>query len=488
MTKMLQRIIFVVIGLVVVALVWWAVTSLDKSEAKNNFSSEIEGELLQTPNTIDGRLTQPRVELSNPLVQAENEVKFFDLLSEEELPFIQMELEADGLYVEFTNQDSVLASDLKDQLKGKLESAIWKYRVPWTYEPNRDFEISYLRAPLQPDGRVLLPYHSGIRGKILEAHTWLPSFSPQASAWSSNAGEEQDMMLKISELGGIPSHAFNDLTLFQTLREHTGGLSTKKFTAKIEDDGRYFILVLGEGKVFVEAKGQDHERKNELVYVEPGSWIELDFLLRIRPTLTGTISDPSGRPLSGFTARVGVHFDTTASIDFSTSDGMGHTATWNDSEIIFTTSPSVMTDRNGRYRLNVPIAREYSILASTKDAFGFAVLNNPNPDPQGVIHLELQLEDFSDNDRVQITLLWENGQPIEGVELGTGILDDPYHRQFPTLKSNDKGVVSILWRRPGIRYGYYLREGLLRKTYSGHLEPGQFEIVIPNHYRKEGQE
>ncbi len=401
-----------------------------------------------------------------------------DRLTGEAVPVASLEVGAGDARLQVDPEDPGALGEVRRFLAAAAGPASWRYKAPWLPGGERLFEIPCSEAPVEEDGRVLLPWQSGVRGSVTLAGPGAPpALATTVRVHVFHVAAVQAARRRAAARGGLPPRAGEDLLVFSRVYQLEPAVTRETSTTA---NGRYELALPAEGPAFVEVRREGYASMDLPLTLVPGQWVQRDLVLRPRPVLAGTVSGPDGAPLPGTPVTVGVHYDSVGEVDLSPEDGLGHTLRWDSSGAILNASRQVVTDAGGSYRVEVPVARAYSLLAIEGDAFGFALLEAPVPDAEGRIRLDLRLRRPTPEEADKVLQLrWADGSPVTGVEVQLGIADDPYGRQFPALHPDAEGRVPIPWREPGVRHGFFLTGPALTGPHAGWLEPGQWELRVP---------
>ncbi len=409
-----------------------------------------------------------RVALGDP---ASVKLSFHDRLSGDLLPAsAQLSFQSGGR--ELRGDDLILS--LRDTEAWSQPGASWIYSIPSPKEP------LLLRKPVRAfppdqDGKVLLPYSSGVRGKVLGVDG-APMAGAKVTAYSFSTQELQEM---IGKYGAEGMAQMLDPLMFLLLRYRDEYGEAPRTSCVTDAGGSYSIVLASVGTVYLQVTKADIHADVFHFEAEPGSWKEKDFVLETRPVVEGTVYSEMGVPLEGVRVRISVSADP-ASADLSPEDQ--HNTGMAMAQVSVNGQPprlfgalSVRTDAEGHYEAIVPLPDGIAVLAVHQDAYAVQIRESLPPHLSSPIHVDLKLRAPQ---QIPVIRVLGDHEPLVGAVVLSSITGDPWMLQFPHQTTDEKGEVRLPWLVSAQHWGVFVKSKRLRKTFFTFLDQGQEVIDI----------
>ena len=409
--------------------------------------------------------------------------RFLDRLTGEPLPLTRCRLVAREGEVSWTTGEASAETQpppaFRVEAGALLEdpAAVWEYEVPDVFGIPQTFHVPLAEAPPDAEGTVRLPWKSGVRGILAEAGTGRPLRGGAVRLVLPDPALEQSGWDRLMRRGVSPPVLLEDLAircLVLGLGRDGGGALLE---TPVGEDGSWSLAMPARAAAWVEARADGRASEDRKVELTPGVWSELRFALEARPTLFGTVFRQDGSPAGNAPVRIGIHYGGGPDVDLSLAERLGCTLGWSAEGFELNANTLVVTNREGRWSLEVPWAEAWSVSAVVGEEYGDSMGRRSDLDSQGLLRLDLSLK-RSPREDAEVEVVWSDGTPLESGRVTIAIPDDPLARQFPERRI-EEGRLTIPWREPGVTYGCFLLSPDLRDLQALTLPPGSRRLVLP---------
>lgn len=407
-------------------------------------------------------------------IPEEPNLTFRDILTGDELDLPDLRLESATGAILFQGRSRNFSRTAIPAEAG----AFWVYAVA-TVEGTVDNRVKLEDAMPSELGVVELPFHACIEGVVVDSVAGGPLEGVEVSAWVIRSAELQATAREIKAFGDLPEASREALAILMTRGTAKPIGQMKQWKSRTDQLGWFSLAIPVSGELFLHYWKPPMVSATGKVLAVAGQWIRADRGLAQRPVLRGRVFGPSGVPLPGQRVKLGVGFKLPAA-DLSPHDldnGFGTILATSPGQVLFHTKTATITGEDGTFEQVVPQGVQYSASAGTDDGFGFAFVENFVPALDNEIRLDVHVL-VPDAASPKIQFFFPDGNPVANASVTVMIVDDPWTRQFPTLRTDAAGQVQIPWVDQGVRFGVVLRSKEIEKSARATLIGGGQDVVV----------
>jgi len=396
-----------------------------------------------------------------------------DRLTGEALPLPVLQLVEAGTNHEWQGPEFQVLRSLLEK-----SGALWRYPVP-IVEGTRDFEIQVEKA--RPEqGRLALPYKSGVRGTVAKAFEGTPIEGATVRIFAFDRKKLDDLLVQMAlPLQDPPPVSFFAMSGEFMYRRNVGALQEWKSQTFSNGSFEEFLPISGNMVLMVSSS----DRVTQMVTrrMVPGVWTEWNPILESRPVIEGRVFNEAGEGVPN--CQVWIY----SMVDSFTGDyagqQMGSTGiNLGDGTPTYIARHRIRTDRTGRFSVPMPRGTRYAAQAVQGLAFDFQEIF-PQEREKDAVHVDLHLD--TETRAPSIKLRFADGSPVIGASIHFSIRDDhPWFRQFPTFKEADNGMVQIPDVAPGKTLQIWVSGGNLRIPFSLSKTGRMTKIVVPLEFKE----
>lgn len=361
----------------------------------------------------------------------------------------------------------------------------WEYTIGFGPEDwaRRTFRIPESEASPEEDGTLRLPYSFGIRGSFSLEGTLSPIPGAYVSAWCISKERVAEVLADLERKKSFPPDIASNLFFLKRLLGDKYD-EIARFDSRTDQDGLFSLFVPAVGSIKVQFWAPAFSLREAEVVPVPGQWVNIDLSTSAKPTIRGRVIDSSGNPVPDAEVRVAASFgrDARGLSPFEQEYlGFGVIYSTFGDDAACGLKALLRTDQQGRFQIQLPEAPRYAAGAFRGLEYGFTALEHPVPSMDGFIDLDVFLLPSSEEDGVSRVLIKSaNGDPLPGIDVHMAIVDDYiWQRQFPTIRSDDAGRLTVPWLEPGYRYGFFLSAKDVIKPVFLNYQLGDGDIEIP---------
>lgn len=442
-----------------------------------------------TPAPITDHPGNPRIEtnqgqistdrLSRKGLELDSSIQFVDRLD----PSLPIPAEAVSFHFEGGSVEAINPSALVEALETHPHDGRWQIIVP---SLGRE---TVLATPVAESGTSIpgtysLPFRSGMKLDIRDTH----GQSTEGKVHARTYILEREGFHLARETGDnlVPDGLWGTYSFDSLLAKFRSNGLEYVYQEFVSSDQEEIYLLEDFGVLLVSASAGGFGHNWVETSLAPGIVTEVQILLPQRPLVFGTARESNGHPLSNELIFIGVSFGSTEAPDiseFDSGEGTSLVAGGLPGSMRRMARLGVRTDDYGQYSIRVPRGEYYSVSGRDKVSYGFSRTSQLDFGQLDRIQLDLDLLSAADFDTPYYLILKdENGTPIEGADIGLGIVDDlDFARHFPVVRTDSSGKASFPWIEEGTLVNPYIHIQGKRVRKGGPyltLQPGFTTIVV----------
>ncbi len=352
--------------------------------------------------------------------------------------------------------------------------SLWRYLVPLV-GGTLEYQIPVAEA-IPDDGKVALPYKSGVRGRIAKAFEGGPIFGAEIKVFLFERKKLDQLQVEMGlSPDDLPLAAFFASSGERHYRRAYGSLET--LATRSHSDGSFQLVLPVSGTFVLMSSFANRATKITSRKMVPGAWTEWDPILESRPVVEGQVFDEKGEGVPK------CHVEILSLVDPSTQDfadpsQMGAAViNLGDGNPTYVAKKVLLTKPDGTFSSPMPRGTRYAVQVVRGAESDFREASSLEAE-KDLVHIDLFFGKGLNEHPLK--LQFSDGSPIVGASIRWTIPDDfPWFRQFPAYKEGKDGMVQLPIVESGKKIGIFLSGGNLSGRFFADVSPEQGVLSVP---------